>query len=192
MGAVHDDTSELKDEDLVSQTLLGNHEAYGFLVLKYSKAVRSVCLARLGNAQDLDDLVQDCFVRAWNGLKRLKEHSHYSHYLRRIARNICIDQLRKRGQEQLSLDEIELDPTDNSPAPGEAAVEEDDRLPRLRQAVGGLPEALREAIFMFYFENLSLKQMSEQLEITEASVSQRLGRARQRMRERLDKGSRKR
>ena len=187
MATVHDDSSDLKDEDLVSQTLTGNQEAYGFLVLKYSRAVRSVCLTRLGSTPELDDLVQDCFVRAWKGLTRLKEPKNYSHYLRRIARNICIDQLRKRGQETLSLDEIELDPADPR-----TPKDEDDRLSRLRGAVGGLPEALREAIFMFYFENLSLRQMAEQLEITEASVSQRLGRARQRMRERFGQGSKTR
>lgn len=187
MPPVHDDSSELRDEDLVSQTLDGNQEAYGFLVLKYSRAVRSVCLARLGRTQDLDDLVQDCFVRAWNGLQRLKEPRHYSHYLRRIARNICIDRLRKKGHEQLSLDEIELDPADP-----QVPNDEDERLPRLRRAVSGLPEALREAIFMFYFENMSLRQMSEQLEITEASVSQRLGRARERMRKRFAEGSKTR
>ncbi|MEZ5990565.1 MAG: sigma-70 family RNA polymerase sigma factor [Planctomycetota bacterium] len=157
----------------------GAKEAFGFLVLRYSRAVRSVVLTCLGSTADMDDLVQECFLRAYKGLNRIEDPSRFGHYVRRIARNLCIDRIRRRGNDQLSLDEVELEPAEVPPP------DEDDRLPKLRRVVGGLPEALREAVLLFYFENLSVREMADHLGISEASVSQRLSRARARLRERF-------
>jgi RNA polymerase sigma-70 factor (ECF subfamily) len=169
----------------VRHTQAGSREAFGLLVVRYSRSVRAICLARLGTQGDLDDLVQDAFLRAYQGLTRLQDPNRFGAYLHRIAQNICIDRLRRRGKNPVSLDDVDLMP----PAePGQLADVREERLARLRKLVGQMPEALREAVLMFYFQELSHAEIADQLGVTEAAINQRLHRARQFLRERFADG----
>jgi RNA polymerase sigma-70 factor (ECF subfamily) len=166
---------EPRDQVLVRETLGGSREAFGLLVVRYSRSVRALCLARLGTANDLDDLVQESFLRAYKGLARLKQQARFGAYLHRIARNICVDWLRRHRREPVP---IEDEPVDLSiPSDGPADVREE-RLEELRSLVGRLPLALREAVMLFYFEKRSYEQIAEFLDISAAAVNQRLHRAR--------------
>ena len=167
------------DHVLVQQTRAGYREAYGLLVVRYSRSVRAVCLARIGRV-DVDDHVQETFLRAYQGLSRLEDPNRFGAYVHRIAQNICIDRLRRAPKPTASLDEVDLQPP---PEPGRLADVREERLSRLRQLVGRLPEALREAVLLFYFEALTHAEIAERLGVTEAAVNQRLHRARQSLRE---------
>lgn len=168
---------------LVERTRAGSREAYGLLVVRYSRSVRAQCLARLGSVEDLDDLVQDTFLRAFQGLSRLEDPNRFGGYVHRIAQNICIDRLRRRPRAPVSLDEVDLQP----PAePGRIADVREERLEQLRRHVGRLPEALREAVLMFYFDDCSHAEIATRLGVTEAAVNQRLHRARQNLKLALD------
>jgi RNA polymerase sigma-70 factor (ECF subfamily) len=129
---------------------------------------------------DVDDHVQETFLRAYQGLSRLEDPNRFGAYVHRIAQNICIDRLRRAPKPTASLDEVDLQP----PAePGRIADVREERLTRLRLLVGRLPEALREAVLLFYFETLSHAEIAARLGVTEAAVNQRLHRARQSLRE---------
>lgn len=168
------------DEALVRQTLAGDHDAFGRLVAGHARTVRALCLARLGFHQDLDDLVQETFVHAYQGLDRLREPGRFAAYLARIAQNLCVDRLRRTGRAGQTLDVVEFDP----PAPHDPGPDPD-RLALLRRHIGRLPEALREAVLLFYFEQRSYAEIAGGLGITEAAVNQRLHRAKAALREAL-------
>jgi len=168
------------DDDLVRASLDGSREAFGALVERYARRVRAICLARLGMHHELDDLVQDVFLRAYQGLTRIAQPSAFGGYLHKIAHNLCVDRIRRKKPGAVSLEVVELDP----PAP--AGREEDDRLGKLRRLVGRLPEALREALLLFYFEEHPVAEIARSLGITEAAVNQRLHRARTSLREAFD------
>lgn len=153
-------------------------------MVRYSRSVRATCLARLGSVDDLDDLVQETFLRAYQGLARLKDQSRFGAYVHRIAQNICIDRLRRQPKPLRSLDEVDLC---EPPAPGSLTDVREERLVQLRQMVGRLPEALREAVLMFYFEELTHAEIAERLGVTDAAVNQRLHRARQALRQHLER-----
>ncbi|MCA8956026.1 MAG: RNA polymerase sigma factor [Planctomycetes bacterium] len=177
--------SQAPDEPLVSQALQGSREAFGLLVVRYSRSVRAVLVARLGACDDLDDLVQECFLRAYRGLSRLRTPERFGAYLHRIARNLAVDWLRRgpRGTVPLEDAPVVLD------APVEGLVDiREERLARVRRVVGRLPLALREAVMMFYFDRLSHGQIAAFLGITEGAVNQRLHRARVALRSALDGG----
>lgn len=172
------------DPVLVEQTLAGSREAFGLLVVRYSRSVRAQCYARLGN-RDVDDAVQEAFLRAYQGLARLEEPQRFGAYVHRIAQNICIDRLRRGPRPAISLDEVDLAPKIE---PGAIADVREERLALLRKQVGRLPEALREAVLLFYFETLSHAQIAERLGVTEAAVNQRLHRARQALKLAFEQG----
>ncbi len=169
--------SQPTDDELVRLSLQGSREAFGLLVSRYARTVRGVLLARVGRHRDLDDMVQDTFLRAFHGLPRLRSERSFPSYLHRIAHNLCIDHIRRRDRQPASLDEVDLEPQAASPS-----EEGEDRLRRLREGVGRLPEALREAVLLFYFEDMSYARMAEVLGVTEAAVNQRLSRARRKLR----------
>jgi RNA polymerase sigma-70 factor (ECF subfamily) len=125
--------------------------------------------------EDIDDLVQETFLRAYQGLTRLEDPNRFGAYVHRIAQNICIDRMRRRGKNAVSLDEVELQPEEE---PGHVADVREERLARLRHLVGRLPEALREAVLLFYFDACTHAQIALRLGVTEAAVNQRLHRAR--------------
>lgn len=154
-------------------------------MVRYSRSVRARCLAKLGLRDDLDDLVQETFLRAFQGLHRLEDPCRFGAFVHRIAHNICIDRLRRRGREAVPLDEVELAPP---PEPGAQLDVREERLTQLRRHVGRLPEALREAVLLFYFEEKSHAEIAELLGVTEAAVNQRLHRARQSLKQHFEQG----
>ncbi|MBK8095470.1 MAG: RNA polymerase sigma factor [Planctomycetes bacterium] len=177
--------SDTRDLDLVHQTLDGSREAYGLLVVRYSRSVRATCLARVGWVDDLDDMVQETFLRAFRGLSRLQDPARFAAYVHRIAQNISVDRLRRTGKEPVALDELELEPERQ---PSAATDIREERLARMRKLVGRLPEALREAVLLFYFEQKSHAEIAAMLEVTEAAVNQRLHRARLHLKQAFGEG----
>ncbi len=167
------------DPILVDQARSGSREAYGLLVVRYSRSVRALCHARIGSAE-ADDVVQETFLRAFQGLGRIEDPNRFGAYVHRIAQNICIDRLRRSRKAARSLDEVDLQP----PAePGQATDLREERLTQLRRLIGRLPEALREAVLLFYFETLSHAEIAARLGVTEAAINQRLHRARQNLKQ---------
>jgi RNA polymerase sigma-70 factor (ECF subfamily) len=174
--SVHAD-SQLADEALVTHSLQGSAEAFGLLVVRHAPSVRAICMARIGS-REIDDVVQEVFMRAYQGLRRLSARASFPSYVAQIARNLCVDRLRASRKGAVSLEEIELELEDRS------AVEDprEHLLDRLRREVGRLPESQREVLLLFYFRKMSYAHMAVLLGITEAAVNQRLSRARQALR----------
>lgn len=181
-GPNHPGTS---DAELVQQVLAGARDAFGWLVVRHSRAVRAAVLSRLGRTNDLDDLVQEAFLRAYQGLSRLEEPGRFGAFVHRIAHNVSIDRLRRSGREPEPLDEIDLSV---APAPAHTADVREERLERLRRQVGKMPATLREAVLLFYFEQKSSVEIGAVLAISEAAVQQRLHRARQHLKTVLGEG----
>lgn len=164
----------------MSQSLSGSREAFGLLVVRYSRSVRAVCLARVGRTGDLDDLVQEAFLRAFQGLSRLEDPARFGAFLHRIAHNLCVDRLRRSGREPVAVEDVDL----ALPGEHEAVLDvREERLAKLRLQVGRLPLLLREAVLLFYFDQKNLAEIGQVLGITAAAVSQRLHRARQHLRQ---------
>jgi RNA polymerase sigma-70 factor (ECF subfamily) len=177
--------SDTGEQALVRQSILGSREAFGLLVVRYSRSVRAICIARIGRRSELDDLVQEAFLRAFRGLSRLEEPDRFGAYLHRIAHNICVDRLRRGRRDAVSIDEVDL----AAPAPVSQVLDiREERLERMRKQVGLLPLTLREAVLLFYFEQMSLVEIGAMLGITEAAVNQRLHRARLQLRQGLGDG----
>jgi RNA polymerase sigma-70 factor (ECF subfamily) len=166
----------------VRQSILGSREAFGLLVVRYARSVRATCLARTGRREDVDDLVQEAFLRAFRGLSRLEDPERFGAYLHRIAHNIAVDRVRRGGREPVAVEDVDL-ATSGDRAP--LADIREERLESMRRQVGRLPLALREAVLMFYFEQKPMAEIAAMLGVTEGAVNQRLHRARQQLKDSL-------
>jgi RNA polymerase sigma-70 factor (ECF subfamily) len=141
--------------------------------------LRRYAMALVGNAALADDLVQDCIERALGQEAQLREAERLAGWLRRILYHLYIDEIRRnrrRGREQdinELADTLEL----SAPAPDNSAMKE------FVQAVNRLSAEHRQILLLVSVEELSYRQIADELEIPLGTVMSRLARARERLRE---------
>lgn len=95
---------EKSDVELVKLVLSGECEAYSALVQRYEKLVFSFLLSRMNSIHDIEDIVQDSFVKAYKHLASFDCERKFSAWLLTIARNIMIDSRRKSSRDLPSTD----------------------------------------------------------------------------------------
>lgn len=166
--------NDRSDGELIARSRRGERGAYAVLVTRHSRRVFAICLAVLGNIHDAEDAAQDTLFKGFAELSKLRNDGRFSAWIGRIARNVCIDVLRRRRGKDASL--------------GEHVVSEqraDSECPDLQAAIIQLPEEYRVALMHYYFDGQSAKSVAETLGISEGAVYTRLSRARQGLRKLL-------
>jgi RNA polymerase sigma-70 factor (ECF subfamily) len=141
--------------------------------------LRRYAMALVGNAALADDLVQDCIERALGQEAQLRELERLAGWLRRILYHLYIDEIRRgrrRGREQditELADHLEL----SAPAPDNSAVRE------FIHAVNRLSVEHRQILLLVSVEELTYREIADELEIPLGTVMSRLARARERLRD---------
>ncbi|WP_348770842.1 RNA polymerase sigma factor [Niveispirillum sp. SYP-B3756] len=141
-------------------------------------ALRRYAMTLAGNVAQADDLVQDCIERALRQSAQLREMPLLSAWLRRILRNLYTDEIRKgrtRGTEQ-DITEL-VDAVELSAPPVDTGAARD-----FIAAVNRLAPEHREILLLVSVEELSYREIAEELKIPIGTVMSRLARARERLR----------
>jgi RNA polymerase sigma factor (sigma-70 family) len=173
---------ELSVEELVSRARLHDADAFAELIQRFEGVALAVAYAQTRNAADAGDIVQEAFLRAWQRLDSLDDPSRFAHWISRMVRNLSIDLRRRR--KALPLDES-FDPPDSMPQT--TSLERDEQKKQVERAINGLDDLSRECVTLRYYENMSSKQIADLLGITPAAVDMRLSRARNQLKDRLQK-----
>ena len=169
------------DENLVSQTLAGDRDAFGVLVHKYQDMVYTYAFQKVRNAADSQDITQEVFLRAYRHLYQLRHPHRFRSWLYTIMSNECnrwLTRVTKKRQREIALedardDALQIEPEHTVPTEGwEVALE---------QALSALPDDNRVAVSMFYMGDCSLKEISEFLGVSVNTVKGKLYRARQQL-----------
>jgi len=147
--------------------------------------LRRYAMALVGNAALADDLVQDCIERALAQQAQLRELGRLGGWLRRILYHRYIDEIRRGKRRGRELDIVDLaDRLElSAPAPDNSAVRE------FIQAVNRLSIEHRQILLLISVEELSYREIADELEIPLGTVMSRLARARERLRELLQNGA---
>jgi RNA polymerase sigma-70 factor (ECF subfamily) len=175
------------DDETPHQRLVAcDHESAPAMTGSFSDALvaqlpglRRYAMALSGNAALADDLVQDCIERALGQESQLREIGRLAGWLRRILYHLYIDEIRRgkrRGREQdiaELADHLEL----SAPAPDNSAARE------FIHAVNRLSVEHRQILLLVSVEELSYREIADELEIPLGTVMSRLARARERLRE---------
>lgn len=173
----------------------GNHEAFTEIVHRYSGKVYGIGLSMLRNEQDARDIVQDTFLNVHRRIDSFRGEAPFRSWLGRIATNNALMKLRtRRRKPEVSLQiqsphfgeegEHERDIVDWSPLADQRA--EDRELgQQIRAAVDRLPEKYRTVLVLADYQELSMKQIADLLDLTVPNVKTRLHRARLAVREAL-------
>ena len=185
----------MEDAVLVKLSLSGDRSAFGKLVDRYKNLVYGMLLSRIGDFDQAEDLAQDAFIRAYEHLESLRRHAGFSNWVCGIAMNLCNAWRRRRERESEVLRELISSQegagtilTFQEASRPETPEEEYASL-ELRQsvwrAVEELPEGSREAILLFYLNEMSSIEIAEFLGITPSAVRSRLQSGREQLRDRM-------
>lgn len=109
---------EPTDERLIESTLAGDDEAFAQLVARHKPRIFGIAARFARHDQELDDVCQEIFIKAYRNLGRYRADAPLEHWLSRIAVRACYDLLRKR-KPTVSLDAVEL-PVEDNVAPARA------------------------------------------------------------------------
>lgn len=159
----------------------GDLVAFEELVRMHQQRVYVHCYRLVGSAAEAEDLASETFLRAFQHLHSLRADPSIIHWLLRVANNLSISVLRKRGtQPTVELEEI-------GERPSEEASPEDRMLAHSRQEVvreclDKLPVKERAAVLMFYLEERPLDEIAKMLGCGLAGAKSRVHRARHKLR----------
>ena len=169
---------ELTDAVLAQQILGGDEDAFGVLVQRYSTPLFNF-ICRFSNDYDsASDVLQHVFTQCYLSLPKLRTGEPLKPWLFRVARNRCLDELRrKRGipfsELQVLDDSEELSPLeiipDNSPLPEDVA-EQHDLQETLQKAIATLSPKFREVVLLRYTAQLSFAEIAATLHMPEATA----------------------
>ncbi|MEP6755062.1 MAG: sigma-70 family RNA polymerase sigma factor, partial [Chthonomonadales bacterium] len=136
---------------------------------------------KLSERSEAEDAVQETFIRTYKALPAYRPDGYFSSWIYRIALNECRRRLRSK-KVTVPLDLV--DGVSNTPDPQNAMLTgERNRL--VRAAVNGLPEHYRVVMMLFYFEEMSVDQISKTINVSVSAVKVRLHRGRERLSTRI-------
>ncbi|HXN51515.1 MAG TPA: sigma-70 family RNA polymerase sigma factor [Candidatus Acidoferrum sp.] len=164
---------------LVAAAREGDQGAFGQLYERYARMVHGILLARVP-VVDVEDLVQDVFVRAMRQVHTLRDVNCFGGWLATVARNRANDYHRR------SVELVEL----NEEAPNQArekrkSDEPGDDGAAILGVIRGLPEAYRETLILRLVEGMTGPEIAERTGLTAGSVRVNLHRGMQMLREKL-------
>ncbi|MCZ6689857.1 MAG: sigma-70 family RNA polymerase sigma factor [Planctomycetota bacterium] len=149
-------------ERLAERFKAGDEMAFPELVKLWERRLFRTFYGMTRNADDALDLTQDSFLRVYKGIRRWDGRSSFSTWLNRVATNLGIDFLRKRGRsKEFSSPDAGLDVGVEDPTPLEDAEEKSVRLDRLHRAMDSLPEGQRVIMALRHYQGMSLKEIAE-------------------------------
>jgi len=176
-----------RDSRLVKQILeSGNRAAYAQLMDEYFEKVYSRMLKMTSQPGDAEDLTMEAFNKAFSKLDQYTPDFAFSTWLYRIAKNNCIDHLRRNkkdidmkvNQQEAGIGIAAHELANQLPSPEQLMINrQETRL--LREIVDTLHPKYKDIIKLHYFNELSCEEIAHQLELPEGTVKVRLFRGRE-------------
>ena len=172
--------SALALEEDVRAAQGGDRAAFTRLVDAYRALVSSIAAAILRDVQLGEDVAQEVFLSAWQGIGRLQNPQSFAPWIRQVTRNQARMAARARGRRRRRMAEDEqllASAADPAPAAREQLVSAEER-ETLAAVLDDLPDDAREIVTLYYREGRSTRQVAELLGLGEDAVKKRLERAR--------------
>lgn len=185
------------DEMLMVRYQRGDRQAFAQLVRRHQRPVYNFCLRQLKQPNVAEDVTQEVFLRLVQNAAEFKHEARFATWLYTIARNLCIDQLRKAAHRRHpSLDEplrggdgertLSDVVADHHPkASAERATAASQVLSTIAEALDALPEEQREVFLLREIANLPFKDIAEVTGVPENTVKSRMRYALDRLKQAL-------
>ena len=163
-----------------------NLEAFESRVLPTKNKLFRFALRFLGDEEEAKDIVQEVFIRVWNGRNQMDTVQNWEAWCMRIAKNLSLDRLRTLARKQTRPIEESYDVRQETLTPHES-TEVGESMDKISQMIAGLPEKQRQVIHLRDVEGYSYQEICDILELDMSQVKVNLFRARNSVREKLTK-----
>ncbi len=169
---------EKTDSELIVAYRAGDKSALDQIVRRYLKPIYYFC-AKIVGAEEANDMVQEVFIKVWKNISRYKTDKSFKVWLYRIARNTCLDQVRKK--QPLLFSDLKKEDEEGVFEDGlvdgrQTALEEvmaaGDRAD-LEKALVKLPVPYQEVFELYYREQMTFQEISETLDVSINTVKSR-------------------
>ncbi len=173
------------DERLIKSVLAGDDDAFAELVRKYKQKVFRLASRFVRDNNDLDDICQEAFIKAYQSLNKFRGDAPFEHWITKIAVNVCYDMLRKQSRKR---DDVPLDsvafligaPQSSDDCSGDEAMN------ILGNALAKLRPKDRMVITLLNLEEKSVRETASLTGWSEANVKVRAFRARKELKRILE------
>ncbi len=172
----------MEEKQLVKMLKQGKEEAYNELVSLYGNRLLRTSFLMVKDKADAEDIVQETFIKVFNYIKSFKGKSSLYTWIYRISQNIIKDRL-KAQIFTIPYEDNEVD----FKTPEEITINNIDR-DTLKFELDNLNFIYKQVLVLFYFDDLSIRDISEILDEKEGTIKSKLSRGRALLREALEKG----
>jgi RNA polymerase sigma-70 factor (ECF subfamily) len=174
------------DKELVRRVQKGDRYAFDLLFSRYQHKILNLVSRYLKDPQDVEDVTQEAFIKAFRALPRFRGESAFYTWLYRIAINTAKNHLVARGRRppgvDVDMEDAEImdgaDALRVSESP-EAVLERDELSAAIDVAISQLPDDLRSAVTLREFDGLSYEQIAHIMDCPVGTVRSRIFRARE-------------
>lgn len=174
--------TETNDQLYIEKILKGDVNAFSFLVDNYKNMVFSLAFKMTKSREEAEEVSQDTFIKAYKNLSKFKGDSKFSTWLYRIAYHTSLDAIKKNKNTPNTYDINEV--TFNQIKAVEhilEGIERKERAELMEVCLQKMADEERSIIWMFYYDELSLKEIIEVTGLQEANIKVKLHRARKKL-----------
>ena len=170
------------DQLYITKIINGDVNAFAHLVDSYKNMVFSLAFKITKSREEAEEISQDTFIKAFKNLKNFKGDSKFSTWLYRIAYHTSLDAIKKykKSSSTFEINEITFDQIQDVETILEG-IERKERSKIMDNCLQKLSDEQRSIIWMFYYDELSLKEIMEVTSLSEANLKVKLHRARKKL-----------
>lgn len=181
----------MTDGELVRQVLAGRTQGYEELVRRWAGRITGLCHAKACRADVVEDLAQETLLRGFRALRSLADPEKFGPWLCGIALRTCLDWLKAKERSQVVFSALgpERNPENYlaAPSPNGEPLDHAEEVRQLMAEVEALPEDYRTVVMLYYYDDVTYRDLAHILGVSPATINARLTKARALLRERLSK-----
>jgi RNA polymerase sigma-70 factor (ECF subfamily) len=176
------------DEEIAVMVQSGDLESFSFLVERYEKKLKRYAKKFLANPEDINDIAQEIFIKAYVNIKSFDAEKKFSPWIYRIAHNELINMLKKKEKSPLPFfDADTLFPHPVSREETDKKTREEETKRVLNKCLKEIHPKYREPLLLFYAESLSYNEIAEVMHVPVSTVGVRLKRGKKMLKSLCDK-----
>ncbi|WP_172632123.1 RNA polymerase sigma factor [Dictyobacter arantiisoli] len=176
---------EQDDIALVTASKAGNQDAFALLVERHQRRVFNLVYRMLQQYEETNEVTQETFFAAWQGLSSFRGDAQFSTWLYRIAYNCALKQLDLRKRDNALQAAIQAKTIENDERVG-TELEVRDRQALVREHISTLPAKYRIVLVLRHLQEMTYEEMAEILTMPIGTIKTHLFRARNLLKERLE------
>ncbi len=173
-----------KENTLIHRAQSGEEGAFADLMRSYHAFVYTIVIGVVDNSHDAEEVVQDAFLNAYQGLRQLEDTTKFKSWLAEITRNRARNWLRKQKGDTVSLDEVSEEMLQTADSPDEQLTRQEQR-ELIRRTMETLPQKDRDIAHAFYLEGASYDELTSTHGLSYNAIAFRLSRAKRQLSKRL-------